>query len=277
MLPNLTEFQTLFGQVLDAPLDFDSGTATVQKKNYSTDITNGALNRHIKSGPDAMATYNEQYWYRMFKIMQSSFPLVNNLIGPWELNQVVQQFLRAHPSKNPLLNHLGEGFDAYLLAGPWTTGLKFVERAYDEHRRVLAQAAELDLIFNRLLYCADTDMRYSGKEVIRLKPGFALFHESWNLLETRNLMDTYNGGCDGLKPACSHYGIYNSGGRVRCHHLSSAQYRLLLLIQSEGGLDQGLEKAERVFRGSEKAALDSKAEEWFHDWGRRQWFFLSNQ
>ncbi|MBF0429982.1 MAG: putative DNA-binding domain-containing protein [Fibrobacteria bacterium] len=271
----LHRFQNMFGNTLSTPFSFLTGEATCQTELYDEDIKTEVQMTPFKNAVQSLTVYNQQYWYRLFKIVQDSFPLLNKLIGPWQLNQLTTSYVKAHPSSSPVLDTLGAELPEYIQMGSWTEGL-YPDAAYTKRDlKLLYQAAELENIYNELLYLANvnemSDSVVSGNP--RIKPQVKLYAENWPLLSLRNELDQVKEGIKDIEYKQSHWAICKQNNNIGFYHLATTAYKLMKEIIRFGGLNEGIEHIESVLSVSELKEAEVHLEQWCYQWGKRGWFY----
>ena len=102
----LADFQARFGAVLRTPLERTTGTLTANAEKYDSNLVHDT-----RSGLD---TYNRQYWFRLFDVLQTAYPLTARLFGLWEFNEVAARFFLAHPPRSWDLDHAPDAFASWL-------------------------------------------------------------------------------------------------------------------------------------------------------------------
>ncbi|MCU0686226.1 MAG: DNA-binding domain-containing protein [Polyangiaceae bacterium] len=118
----LAAFQGQFGAALRTPLSPETGTLRPDPSAYAPALCEGVSARggpHPGAGTEGasrLATYNRQYWFRLFRTLQGEFPLTARLLGLWRFNRVAQAFLLARPPRHADLRQAADGFAEALAA-----------------------------------------------------------------------------------------------------------------------------------------------------------------
>jgi hypothetical protein len=159
----LADFQARFGSVLRAPLDRTSGTLTATTSAYDR-----ALVADVKSSPtstreERLAIYHRQYWFRLFEVMQTAFPLTSQLMGYWSFNDVAAKHLVAQPPRSWDLDDAADGFETFF---------EGVVEADPTMREALIESARIDAAY-RLVFRAPAVAPYvpSASDAARLLEG----------------------------------------------------------------------------------------------------------
>lgn len=105
----LNAWQANWGQVMRTPLETQRGVfkseATALWKELGLDERSTAR--------ASLKVYHRQYWIRFFKVMQSDYPLCAGLMGYWNFNLMVQEFLAKEAPRGPI-SRLDEGFEDFV-------------------------------------------------------------------------------------------------------------------------------------------------------------------
>jgi hypothetical protein len=141
----LAQFQAEFGAILREPLDRETGTLTARVDRYAPEIVHEICDAANASAVARLAVYNRQYWFRLFSVLHTAYPLTTRLLGAWRFNACAQAFLSAHPPRTWTLDDVPEGFDDAL---PALLG-------DDPRREVLSEAARLDAHWRSLFHAPD--------------------------------------------------------------------------------------------------------------------------
>lgn len=147
----LAELQERFGSMLRTPLDRSSGTLTARPETYDAAL---AADTHGE-----LAVYNRQYWFRLFDLFSTAFPLTMRLFGAWTFNDFSARFLLASPPRDWDLERATEGFTEFLQ----------VDLASHQERELLLEAAHLDAAWLTVLRApAVAAYRPTGSDAARL-------------------------------------------------------------------------------------------------------------
>lgn len=259
----LAELQTGFGAVLRTPLDRSTGTLRATPSAYDP----GTL-REILDGPhgradEHLAVYNRQYWFRLFGVFQTAFPLTSRLFGHWHFNGHVTRFLLAHPPRHWDLDRAPDGFEAFLAEAIGDAA----------HREALLDAAHLDVTWRALFRAPSTaPFQPRAEDAPRLldsrlvpSPSVALLVERWPLLELKASLAKSGGESAvplpaGLEEPRSWALVRETGG-IRHLSLASREAELLSLLQGHTIRD-ALAALESACPEPERAALPEQAQRW---------------
>lgn len=191
--PWLAAFQRDFGAMLRTPLDRGTGTLAARPERYDAAVVEAALAGPAVSGLDRLATYNRQYWFRLFTVLQAEYPLVTALVGAWTFNDLATQFLLLHPPTTRDLGDVAVGFPAHLDAALPPRGVRLVPSSRWVPRAAVTEAAMIDASFREVFVVPPQPaLRLSEAEAEGLadarldpSPATAVIEEHWPLVELR--------------------------------------------------------------------------------------------
>jgi len=185
--PWLFVFQSRFTAMLRTPLDPSSGTFRTSPGRYDAALRRGALPSRTLSAQERLASYNMQYWLRLFGIVQSAFPLTARLVGYFPFNRYVSRFLTETPPRSWNIDRVPNGFESFFAR------VLTEEGRGPEERAALVEAAEIDATWRRVFLAPEsTPFRPTAADAGRLLSGrlrpsmtAAVLTEHWRLLELR--------------------------------------------------------------------------------------------
>ncbi len=183
----LAELQARFGAVLRTPLDRGTGTLRARSSEYDTGALDEVLDAHNATAPERLAVYNRQYWFRLFSVLQTAFPLTVRLLGAWHFNDHAARFLLAHPPHSWDLDRAPDGFEDFL---PGSLSEELAERD------AWLEAARLDAAWRALFSAPETPPFHPrAEDAARLldarlvaSRSVALFVERWPLIELKRAL-----------------------------------------------------------------------------------------
>ncbi len=181
----LEDFQARFGAVLRTPLDRAKGTLAATPERYDSRTADETCAAASGSGPERLAVYNRQYWFRLFEVLQSAFPLTCRLVGHWWFNDYAARFLLARPPCGWDVDGVPDRFEA------WFASELDAEGHVD--REALVDAARIDAAFRSVFRAPSlTPFRPSVEDAARLldarllpSPAVAIVEERRPLLDLR--------------------------------------------------------------------------------------------
>lgn len=259
----LAAMQRRFGDVLRAPLDRATGTLRATTEAYDPDALADVLDAHNADARGRLAVYNRQYWFRLFGVMQTAFPVTTKLLGAWHFNEHAARFLLAHPPHSWDLDHAPDGFESFLAT---TLG----ERP---DREVLLDAATLDAAWRALFRApAVAPFQPTAQDAARLldahlepSPAVALVVERYALLELRATLAQHRGEAPVPTPAAlpqpRGWALVREATGVRHVPLEPREGELLRLLR-EHTVREALGRLEAECPEAERAGLPASTQRW---------------
>ena len=135
---SLAKLQTFMGQSVSTSFLWDKENSKdfdLQLEFYAESLLKGIEEQGAVSASERLGTYNRDYWFRLFTILQNEFPAVVKLINYNEFNRLAQEYLQAFPSCSQILNYLADYFP------------EFMEMDHRWNTPDLKKAVELDYCF----------------------------------------------------------------------------------------------------------------------------------
>jgi hypothetical protein len=260
----LADLQARFGAVIRTPLDRSTGTLTAQPLAYDSRIVESVQGR-CTGGAGRLAVYNRQYWFRLFDILQSAFPLTARLLGYWSFNDYAARFVSVRPPRGWNIDDIPSGFDAFLA--------DVVDCADASHRKALVEAARIDMAWREAFAAPRTPaFRPSDADAARLldahlvpSPALRIVEEHRPLVDLRRalLRDPGTASLE-LPPALPHsrwWALVGTGDGVAAMPLEPREAELLVLL-GERSVRAALSHLEHACSGEERARLPERARVW---------------
>lgn len=202
----LAELQARFGDMIRTPLDRTTGTLRVTTSRYDAELLTEAADGPVASARERLAVYNRQYWFRLFSVMQTAFPLTTRLVGHWYFNELCARFLLACPPSSWDLDRVPDGFDVFL--EETLDGDVEVRQSRFVEQQALLDAARLDAAWRGVFGAPKAHpYRPSQADAPRLlearlvpSPAVAVVEEHWPLLELRRKLQGQPGEAPVLLP-----------------------------------------------------------------------------
>lgn len=259
--------QRCIGEVLRHPLSRGSGTLCSSVEAIATPFQHEFVSDARADASERLAIYNRQYWFRLFSVMQQEFPLVAHLLGHWEFNAWVSDYLESAPPTAIDIAGSGDGF------------VEFVRT--ESQRRIqspapsiplVQQAAEIDEAFRRIFRApAVTPWRPDPSETARLgqvrlraASNIAFVREEWPLVELREALDP-DDECPftPFEPLAlaNHWAVIRTLSGVGRVALEDAEYALFKAIQRVP-LHAALPAMEVDLSESDRSRLPSRVNAW---------------
>lgn len=261
--PWLAEMQARFGAVIRTPLDRSTNTLRATPEAYDPGALAEAMDGPRAVAADRLAVYNRQYWFRLFGVMQTAFPLTSRLLGHWHFNEHSGRFLLAHPPRHWDLDHAPDGFERF-----------FADSLGEHpHRDVLLDAAQLDAAW-RVIFRAPATVPFqpSAADAARLldarlegSPATAIVVERWPLLALRSVAAAARGearvGVPERLAQPRWWALVREVAGIRQLTLEAREAELLMLLR-EYPVREALARLEAGCSEAERVALPGNAQRW---------------
>lgn len=175
---SLLEIQQWFGTIETRPF---RKTGDFKLPLYDQK-TISSIESRISSGPklspaQRIGIYNQQYWWRLFTLMQQSYPGLLRLFGYADFNHLLAEpYLIKYPPDFWSLNGLGSRLPQWI-----------DEEYKDEDRILIYQIALIDEAHERLLHVCKYPIVESHERLF-LQPDVILFDLDADLFSFRNLL-----------------------------------------------------------------------------------------
>jgi hypothetical protein len=267
----LEDFQARVGAVIRAPLDRSTGTLRATTAAYDPLVD--ARDAHNATALDRLAVYNRQYWFRLFGVLQSAFPLSARLLGHWTFNDYAARFLRAHPPRSWDIDHAPDGFESWLAEAVEHSGAAIDRSSVVVAREALIEAANFDAAWREVFRAPETvPYRPSEQDAARLAdarllplPAMLLVEEHWPLFELRrSALDDAGETAVALPPRLAHGRwsalVRHPGGIARVP-LETREAELLVLLRSHS-VREALGRLEDACTPEERTELPGLARAW---------------
>ena len=229
------------------------------------------VKRYISPGPKLTASqrigiYNQQYWWRLLKVMQESFPLIARLFGTLPFRtEIATPFLCACAPDNWNLDYLGARLPQWL-----DDHYKGSDKAF------VVSAAQIDWAFTRQFTAGQRplgDLSRAGEDKIYLQPTASLWTLDYDLFPFRETLLQFpvEHWLENPFPALGKEGPYvyclyrTSLGHLLWQPLSAAQYQLLCAFTQGMALTEAFAGIE----AGEEVAI------WFQEWTAWNWITLT--
>lgn len=281
--------QEWFASIITTPLQSDSSIAPTAPSGNTIE---SETSRFICPSPtlepwQRIQIYNQQYWWRLLKILQNVYPMVTRLFGYEGFNKFIAvPYLLKYPSNHWSVDHVG-----YRLP-------QWIEEEYtDEDKEVVYDAACVDLAIDRTFTYGTLKpidlAQLPGEDALSemlnrkifLQPWVTLFELKYDLFRFRDALleeevehwieNDFPDLPQGQKNY--YYVVYrNENGNVNWDQLSSAEYLILKGFKKGATLQQACDSLEQ----KEKELAEEAAAHihfWFQDWTLRNWLTLKQQ
>lgn len=259
----LAELQAQLGAVLREPLDRSSGTLRAATERYPDDAVREVVDASNADARARLAVYNRQYWFRLFGVLQTVFPLTARLLGHWDFNDHAAQFLRAEAPRTWSLDDVPRGFE------------RFLERSLAAHpaREALLEAAHIDALWRAVFLAPDcAPLRPRAEDAARLPelrlalaPSVAVLVERWPLLELKGRLGELRGESALALPARlatpRWYALVREDAGIRRLPLEPREGELLTLLQQHT-VGEALAQLEARVPPDERVSLPASTQRW---------------
>ena len=262
----LADFQARFGAMLRTPLDRGTGTLRATPSRYGAELRREARHGPRAPADERLAVYNRQYWFRLFGLVQSAFPLTARLLGYWHFNGYATRFLLARPPSGWNVERAAEGFDAFLVDLLDAPSVRLEPGGSVIERDALLEAAKIDAAWRSVFFAPNVPaFRPSPADAHRLldgrlapSPTVIVFGEHWPLLELRRRI----GGVPGESPIAlppklekpAFWALVRKPAGIGELPLERREAELFLLLR-EHPIREALSRLEGACSGEERAAL----------------------
>jgi hypothetical protein len=269
----LSEFQALFGQALRAPLDAKTGTFRASPSRYPEGIRRASLGSGPVSADERLAVYNRQYWFRLFGVLQSAFPLTARLVGHFRFNGMASDFLALHPPRTWNIDDTPDGFEGFLSQTVPASGVRLPRSEVNVERRSLLEGAAIDAAWRRVFSAPQVSAyRPSAEDASRLLESrlvpsdtVAIFGEHRPLLDLRRRLGEHPGeGPVPLPPELPRpawWALVRKPGGIGQLRLEPNEARLFILLRSQP-VGHALALLESECSEADRAALPGRARAW---------------
>ncbi len=272
---SLKKLQEQFGNIVSTPFEFldQDGNYRMQLEQYSEQVVSLMAPLENLSGAQRIATYNQQYWFRLFTVMQEEFPLLRHLLGILEFNKMVSHYLHEFPSTSPTLRNLSNNIEQFLKQQHrWNTQLNrqaasldriYIE-SFDAKQMPILQASQMDT--NQLQKLLTTPLNFQLH--------WRLFKENWNLVELRLLAADDPDDKIELQPSehLHYWAIFRNSCKIEIEQLGEIQYNLLMLLSRGLSLEQACNEMIENTDEEDIPFLIENIQYWFTRWSSLGWF-----
>ena len=266
----LAEFQAGFSGALRVALKSESGT-------FRTDVSQIDHADHLGlstggRGGSHFHAYNLQYWFRLFGVLQSEFPLTARILGLWSFNHVAMRYLTEHPPYTVDIAEVGSRLVSFLerqSTSDYPSHAKMAGTSW----RALVQSARIDAAW-RAVFLAPSEViwRPTQDEIERfahmtltMSKTVALVCENWDLVELRARMVDQAGEQRVLLPrqldAVRHRALIRNDQAVTWIELDLLEAKLLELL-AQMPVNEAMQRFEGECSGVPRATLPGLVQRW---------------
>lgn len=283
---NLKNKQQWFAGIITQPMDEDS---RIHPFAPSGNTIQGEAAQHIAPSPtlepwQRIQIYNQQYWWRLIKILQNIYPMVVRLFGYEDFNKsIAVPYLVKYASIHWSIDHIGDRLP------------RWIEEEYHEEDKALVYDAicvdhSIDRTFTYSghrpiglteLPCEESLAKLLDRQIY-LQPWVTLFELKYDLFRFRDklLEEEVEHWLENDFPALPqerefyHYAVYRDADlNVSWNQLSDAEYYVLSCFEGGNTIENACEWLEKQdHRLSDQAAAHIHF--WFQEWTLRNWLTL---
>jgi hypothetical protein len=269
----LGELQAAFGAALRAPLDASTGTFRASTSSYPATAVSASRGAGDSTAAERLATYNRQYWFRLFGVLQSAFPLTTRLMGHFTFNEWASRFLVAHPPRGWNIDRAADGFESFLADSAPPEGVKVGRRGNVVDLRTITCAARIDAAWRSVFAAPVTaPFRPGPNEAPRLllsrlvpSPSVAIFEEHRPLVELRRRLEGIPGEAPIPAPAplaqTAFWAFVKKPQGIGHLPLEAAEARLMLLLRDHT-VAEAVTLLESESTEEQRALLPGKVQSW---------------
>jgi hypothetical protein len=217
----------------------------------------------VTTAAERLAVYNRQYWFRLFTVLQSAFPVTARAMTYWRFNEFAARFVAQRPPSGWDIERVADGFEGF-----------FEREAGDDAALApFVEAANMDAAWRRLLRARSGTTFQPTAEIaaklldgrLVLSPTVALLCERWPWLEWKAVLATRpEGDAQALPSALAEprwWALVRERDGIRNVMLEATEGALLSLLTKQTVRD-ALAELEASCPQQERAALPSRAQRW---------------
>lgn len=279
---SLKQIQKKFGKIITTPLidNHFSQQITFNGKSLAEEASEFIIPSPTLAAHERIQIYNQQYWWRLLKILREHYPFLTRLFGPWDFDQAIgMHYLQSYPPDSWSLYQLGEKLPLWL------------EKNYsDVDKTLVLTAAEIDWGYQKGFTCkhlpplshqnqSPEDAAALASKALKLQPSIQLFECSGHYFNFRDafLEQEVEYWLTNDFPLLSKKGVPHYFVIYRNRHfcmdwmqIAPAQYYLLKQIEGTTNLIDACCFLENLGGEIYQDAF-SHIQEWFQEWTVNQW------
>lgn len=224
--------------------------------------------------------YNQQYWWRLLKVMHENFPMVVRLFGYYSFNDSLAiPYLLKYPPNHWSLNTLGENLSNWI-----------EEEYHESDKRLVKNAVNLDWAFlygfvSPHLAPLDILIQTNSEKLLKtklyLQPYIFLFKWDCDMLAFREafLKESIDYWTEHdfpyLHKGKNYYFVLyrNSFNQLKWREISAGQYVLLETIKQGTTIEAACEVLEKQAKSVYEDAAQN-LQSWFQEWVQRGWITM---
>ncbi len=213
--------------------------------------------------------YNQQYWWRLLKILQDVYPTLTRLFGPHDFDEgLAVPYMQKYPSQHWAIDMIGNHLPQWIL-----------DEYNEDDKALIYEVASVDLAFTLSFFC-DRDPPINAvdetivQQTLYLQPHLYLFALQHDLFPFRKKLlekepDYWlENPFPELSSDTTYYYAVSNGGEVQT--LNPVAYQILLQFEKGASIEGACEWLD--FQPPPiKQQATAKLHLWFQEWTARQW------
>ena len=285
----LKDFQNQFTQRIRLPLDTSSGFfespldedalwfRPVPSPHNS--LKGQSQNKHHDLYLKGFQTYHKLHWYRLFSVLQESYPTTTWILGAWSFNHVAHDYVLHHPPRSFDIADVTPGFLTHFqkLVSRGTVG-KCLPHKTPEQVTMALEASAIDHAWTKAQrqspldlpaapHGKTPDLNFSMDLRLQLAHG-TYIEEHWPLVmlrqtSDRGLKNAFDALDLPLMASPQYWWIHNHEGCPHFLALSAAQYHFYRLLQTHS-LEESLIALEDHHALQDDSHPDTLARDIYH-------------
>jgi hypothetical protein len=264
--PWLEALQQRFSSVIRTPLDRSTLTLRATPDRYDPAAVRDALDGPRTPASERLAVYNRQYWFRLFTVLQTAFPITVRLVGYWRFNELASRFLLARPPTSWDIDRAPDGFERFLED-------TLVEGETNVSRDALVDASRVDSAWRGVFRAPEVPpFEPSPAQAARLldlrlvpSPASAIVFERWPLIALKaTLASAHRDGAVALPERLSEpraWALVREPNGVRQLPLEALEASLFTLLAQHTVRD-ALALLEQSCADDSRASLPANTQRW---------------
>lgn len=267
---SLIDLQENFGDTIRTPFLFspEDNDYALQTKKYNKNTMKLMVPTKTLSKIERISTYNQQYWFRLFSVMQDEYPLLRHILGVNGLNQLTSAYLDMFPSTSPSLRFLSSHLQVFL------------QHEHEWNKKIIQQCVQLEYIYIEIFdaknQCLNLDKLSETTINLNFQSHFFLFEEDYNLVESRVIAwkDKKDKVIIAIKEEIKYWALYQKNKQVAQEPLNHLQFKLLQKIYQGEPLEEACENMTSEITAEELGYVSANIQSWFQNWSNLGWFLV---
>ncbi len=270
----LALLQEEFSKMAMTPVDFSTGKFVFQRSLYPKELVKKAVNNNIASGEERLEVYNQQYWFRLFTLIQEIYPILSKELNLWTINQLSSDYLCQFPSEHYSLDNLVDRLYGFMQTSKKWNQKKWLqlvdletwyEKAFRKENYPELNVAELDKVpMEKLLHSS-----------LGFQPSLKLFQQNWNLVEALFPHKEQKSELNETERP-EFFALLRMGQKFYKYELTHSQYVLLKELLNRTALSDAFEAILPKLDSREQSELAENLSNWFFNWSRLGFFVSVN-